>query len=168
MEIVLVRHAIAAERDPAKWPDDGDRPLTKQGEERMRKAASGLARIVPDVDLVFSSPLARAWRTAEILHEEVDWPKPEPWSELEPDRSPAQTVLSLAPHVEADRVALVGHEPNLSEVVSYLLAGDDGRGVDIELKKAGAASLGVDGVPGPGTAWLRWLVSPRILRQMAG
>ena len=166
MEVLLVRHAIAAERDDAKWPDDRERPLTRQGEERMRKAAKGLARIVPEVDLVFSSPYARAWRTAEILHEEIGWPEPGAWSQLEPERSPAQTVLSLGPHAEVTRVALVGHEPNLSEVGSYLLAGTGHRGVDLEMKKGGVACLGVDGVPGPGTAWLRWLATPRMLRQM--
>jgi phosphohistidine phosphatase len=166
VEVLLVRHAIAAERDPSRWPDDRDRPLTRQGEERMRKAARGLGRIAPDVDVLLTSPLARAWRTAEILHEEIGWPEPASWPQLEPDCSPAQTVRSLEPHAEADRIALVGHEPNLSEVASYLLAGTGRRGVDIELKKGGVACLGVDGVPGPGTAWLMWLVTPRILRSM--
>jgi len=62
------------------------------------------------------------------------------------------------------RVALVGHEPGLSEIASYLLAGTGHRGVDLEMKKGGIACLGVDGEPGPGTAWLRWLATPRILR----
>jgi phosphohistidine phosphatase len=168
VEIVLVRHAIAAERDPSRWPEDRDRPLTRQGEERMRRAARGLARIAPEVDALFSSPLVRAWRTAEILHEEIEWPDPKAWSQLEPERSPAETVHSLGSHVEAARVAMVGHEPNLSDVASFLLTGDGGRGVDIELKKAGAVCLGVDGTPGPGTAWLRWLATPRMLRQMSG
>jgi phosphohistidine phosphatase len=164
VELLLVRHAIAAPRDDGHWPDDRDRPLTRQGEERMAKAARGLGRIVPGVDVTFSSPLIRAWRTAEILHEEIGWPEPALWAQLEPDRSPAQTVLSLGPHVKAERIALVGHEPNLSDVASYLLAGTGRRGVDIELKKGGVACIGVDGVPGPGTAWLRWLATPRMLR----
>src|SRR5262249_18753372 len=82
MELLLVRHAIAAERDPSRWPDDRDRPLTSQGEERMRRAARGLGRIAPEVDLAFASPLVRAWRTAEILHEEIGWPAPEASSQL--------------------------------------------------------------------------------------
>ena len=164
MEVLLVRHAIAAERDDERWPDDRDRPLTLQGEERMARAARGMAQIVPGVDVVFSSPLARAWRTAEILHDQLGWPEPASWAQLEPGRSPAQTVLSLGPHADAERIALVGHEPNLSEVASYLLSGD--RAVDLELKKGGVACLGVNGVPGPGTAWLRWLATPRMLRSM--
>ncbi len=166
MEVLLVRHAIATQRDDGRWPDDRDRPLTRQGEERMAKAARGLGRIVLGVDVMFSSPLARAWRTAEILHEELGWPEPASWAQLEPERSPAQTVLSLGPHAAAERIALVGHEPNLSEVASYLLAGTGRRGVELELKKGGVACLGLDGVPGPGTAWLRWLATPRMLRSI--
>lgn len=166
MEVVLVRHAIAAERDPATWPDDRDRPLTEQGEERMRAAARGLGRILPEVDAMFASRLVRAWRTAEILHEEVGWPEPEEWPQLEPERSPAQAVLSLVPHQDAARIALVGHEPNLSEIASYLLTGSGHRGVDLEMKKGGVACLGVDGEPGPGSAWLRWVATPRILRML--
>jgi len=163
MELLLVRHAIAAERDASQWPDDGKRPLTHQGEERMRKAARGLRRIVAEVDLMLSSPLVRAWQTAEILRDEIGWPEPKEWSDLEPDRSPAATVRSLKPLAEANRVVLVGHEPNLSEVASYLLTGDDG-GVEIVMKKAGVACLGIDGVPGPKAAWLSWLATPRMLR----
>ncbi|HXJ64764.1 MAG TPA: phosphoglycerate mutase family protein, partial [Actinomycetota bacterium] len=135
MEVILVRHAIAAERDFQQWPDDRGRPLTEQGEERMRRAARGLGRVVPEVDVMFSSPLVRAWRTAEILHEEIGWPSPEAWSQLEPDRPASQPVRSLAPLAEAGRVALVGHEPGLSEIASYLLAGAGHRGVDLEMKK---------------------------------
>jgi phosphohistidine phosphatase len=166
VEVLLVRHAIAAERDDSKWPDDRDRPLTKQGEDRMRRAAQGLGRIAAEADGVFSSPLARAWRTAEILHEEIGWPAPEAWSQLEPDRPAAQAVLSLAPHAGAGRVALVGHEPQLSEIASYLLAGKGHRGVDLEMKKGGIACVGVDGEPGPGAGWLRWMATPRILRML--
>jgi phosphohistidine phosphatase len=75
-------------------------------------------------------------------------------------------VLSLGPHASSERIALVGHEPNLSEVASYLLTGTGRHGVDLELKKGGVACVGVDGVPGPGTAWLRWLATPRMLRSM--
>src|SRR5213079_2536476 len=67
MDICLIRHAIAAQRDPEQWPDDRDRPLTPKGEQRFRKTARGLAGVVPRMDVVFSSPLERAWRTAAIL-----------------------------------------------------------------------------------------------------
>jgi len=166
VEVLLVRHAIAEARDPERWPDDRDRPLTDQGESRMRRAAKGLGLIVSGADLLFSSPLARAWQTAQILHEEIGWPAPGRWSQLEPDRSPAQAVLALGSHAEAARVALVGHEPGMSEIAAYLMVGAARRGPGIEMRKGGVACLGVDGVPGPGSAWLRWLATPKMLRSM--
>ena len=165
MDLCLVRHAIAAQRDPEQWPGDRDRPLTPKGEQRFRKAARGLKAVVPQMDLMFSSPLERAWRTAVILSEEAGWPEPVAWSQLEPDRSPQQVTLALTPHAQMTSVALVGHEPGLSELASYLLAGS-GRAVDIDMKKGGGAMLTLDGAPEAGTALLRWLLTPKVLRSL--
>jgi phosphohistidine phosphatase len=165
MDVYLIRHAIAAQRDPELWPGDRDRPLTPKGEQRFRKAARGLKTVVPRIDLVFSSPLERAWRTAVILSEEAGWPEPAAWSQLEPDRSPKQVALALTPHTQVAAVALVGHEPGLSELASYLLAGS-GCTVDLEMKKGGAAMLTVDGAPQAGTALLRWVLTPKVLRSL--
>ena len=73
MELYLVRHAIAGHADHARWPDDTQRPLTEEGIARFQPAARGLARIVPTVERVLSSPWVRAWQTAEILQEESGW-----------------------------------------------------------------------------------------------
>jgi phosphohistidine phosphatase SixA len=62
-------------------------------------------------------------------------------------------------------VALVGHEPGLSELASYLRAGSGGA-VDLEMKKGGAALLSIDGTPQAGSALLRWLLTPKVLRSL--
>ena len=87
-----MRHAIAFERDASRWPDDRDRPLTPEGEEKFRRAARGLRRVAGRVDLVLSSPIVRAWRTAEILAEEAGWPDPLAFDALEPERTPAEVA----------------------------------------------------------------------------
>jgi phosphohistidine phosphatase len=165
MDIYLIRHAIAASRDFDQWPDDRDRPLTPKGEQQFRRAARGLGKIVPPVDQVFSSPLERAWRTAEVLRAELHWPQPAAWPQLEPDRSPQQVVLALGPHASLAAVALVGHEPGLSELFSFLLAGPRSR-MDVEMKKGGVARLEVDGAPQAGAATLKWLLTPKVLRAL--
>ena len=159
MELYVVRHGIAFDRDPGRWPDDRDRPLTEEGEARFRRAARGLARITGSVDIVLSSPLARAWRTAELLEDEAGWPEPIGCGELEPERRPVEVVGALEPYRSADAVALVGHEPLLGEVIGHLLSGgaDDGA---IPLKKGGAAMVSLDG----DDAELRWLLTPKIER----
>src|SRR3954468_17149609 len=92
MDVYLVRHAIAATRDSAQWPDDSERPLTSEGEARFRKAARGLRRVAARVDVVLASPYVRAWQTAEILERAAGWPAPERAPELEAMRSTADAV----------------------------------------------------------------------------
>jgi phosphohistidine phosphatase len=165
MELYVIRHGIAENRDPARWPDDRDRPLTPDGEERMRKEAGGLRKLVAEPPMLLSSPLVRAWRTAEILHEEIGWPDPKELDELEPDCEPAETVSALRSISGVGSLALVGHEPLLSELTSLLLAGNDD--VDIELKKGGAVCLfQPGGAIQPGGATLRWLLTPKVLRAL--
>lgn len=169
MDLYVVRHAVAYKRDGERWPDDSKRPLTPEGEERFRRAAGGILRLVPEVGAVLSSPFARAWRTAEVL-EQAGWPAPLPCEELEPDYPPHKVsgVLgTLARYENLSSVAVVGHRPGLHELVSYLLTGDmigEGCGVNVQIKKGGAVRISFDGLPEPGAGSLEWLRTPKALR----
>jgi phosphohistidine phosphatase len=167
MELYLVRHGVAFNRDPAEWPDDSERPLTPEGEARFRKAARGLRRVVPTVDIVLSSPFPRAWRTAELLEKEAGWPAPEPSHNLEAGRSPVECIEAIRPHLSTSSLALVGHEPNLSELASTLLTGNATR-LALDMKKGGLASLQLDDGLRRGTAVLRWVLTPKVLRALSG
>lgn len=162
MQLVVVRHAIAYERDALRWPDDRDRPLTPAGETKFRRAARGIGRVAGPVDTVLSSPLVRAWRTAEILAEEAGWPAPMVFESLEPERSAADVAAALMPHRMQDTVALVGHEPLLGELISFLLTGSDSGGA-FPLKKGAVAAVEVDGDIPNGSS-LRYLLTPKIER----
>jgi phosphohistidine phosphatase len=166
MDLYLVRHAIAESRDPSRWPDDAARPLTAAGEARFRDAARGLAAIAPGVEVVWSSPYARAWRTAEILHEEADWPAPEPCPQLEATREPQDALGALRQLDGHSTVALVGHEPTLSELAALLLGGAAGA-LRIELKKGAVMLIAFPAEPEPGQGLLRLALSPKILRALA-
>ncbi len=161
MEVYLVRHAAAPERDPDRWPDDSERPLTPEGEREFRLAARGLDRLVPSVDAILSSPYRRAWRTAEILSELASWPAPEPSPLLEPTLPPEKAALALRDHAGA--VAVVGHRPGLHELAAYLLTGR-GDGLEIGLEKGGVACIRFDGVLEPGAGELRWMLTPELLK----
>ncbi len=165
MDLYVVRHAIAFDPDPEQWPDDRERPLTAQGEKKFRRAARGLTELVPSVDVLLSSPLVRAWQTAEILEKKAGWLAPRRFEQLEPGCPPMETVAALQPHASAGSVALVGHEPGLNELISYLLTGEPGR-VRLEMKKGGVACLSVDGALEAGAATLRWLLAPGLLRSI--
>ena len=169
MDLYLIRHAVAFGRDRGRWPDDADRPLTPEGEEEFRPAARTLGGMIPapGIEMLLSSPYSRAWRTAEILSEESSWPAPTTFPALEPD-VPAQKVLSaIGTYEDFDSLALVGHRPSLHELTAYLLTGRE-QGINIGLKKGGAACLRFAGIPEPGTAKLRWLLTPKALRLMKG
>ena len=163
MDIYLVRHAVAFDPDPNQWPNDRDRPLTPEGEKRFRRAARGLTELMPAPDAMLSSPFVRAWRTAELLEKEASWPKPVACEALEAGRTPAEVLQALQEQKQSDAVALVGHEPSLHELASYLLTADT-RHVQLEFRKGGVARLDLADGLRPGAAVLRWLLTPRVLR----
>jgi phosphohistidine phosphatase len=166
VEVYLVRHAAASERDPERWPDDSKRPLTPEGEEEFRLVARGLARIVPRVDAILSSPYQRSWRTAEILSELDSWPTPESLPVLEPTLPPEKAALALEDSAGAHSVAVVGHRPGLHELAAYLLT-ERSDGVELAIMKGGVACIRFDGAPAPGAGELGWLLTPEALRIMA-
>ena len=169
MEIYLVRHAAASERDPDRWPRDKWRPLTPEGEEEFRLAARGLARMVPRADVILSSPARRAWHTAEILSELDSWPAPKPLPVVAASRrraSPEKATLALEDYADAKYVAVVGHRPRLQELAAYLLTGERD-GLEIKIRKGGVMCIRFDGAPAPGTGKLRWLLTPKALLFLA-
>jgi len=74
-ELLIVRHAIAHERDASLWPNDEERPLTKEGIDKFRQAARGLERVVDAPEELLCSPLTRARQTAAILEEKAAFPR---------------------------------------------------------------------------------------------
>lgn len=162
MDLYVVRHAVAHKRDRDRWPDDAERPLTPEGEERFRRVAEGILRLVPEIEMVLSSPFVRAWQTAEILVQ-AGWPAPVSCEALEPD-CPLQKVLdTIARYDGLESVAVVGHRPGLHELVSYLLVGD-ADGMDVQIKKGGVVRLQFEGLPESGAGSLCWLLTPKALR----
>ena len=166
MEVLVVRHGIAFDRDPLRWPDDRLRPLSPKGENRLEKEARGLAKVAPHVDLLLTSPWLRSRQTADLLHREAGWPKPELCEALEGDRSPRGVLTVLRSHPQAGTVALVGHEPQATQLASYLLTGDAAR-MAIAFKKGGVSAFSIEPPLRPGTAVLLWSLPPGWLRSLA-
>jgi phosphohistidine phosphatase len=167
VDLYIVRHAAAYGRDPDRWPDDSERPLTPEGEEAFRSAARGLARIASPADALLSSPYRRAWRTAEILSELDGWASPEATPVLEPTLSPEKAAVELAAYGEAEAVAVVGHRPGLHELAAYLLTGSAG-GAEVNIKKGGVLCVRFSGAVKPGAGRLRWLLTPAMLSSLEG
>ncbi len=163
MTLVLIRHAIAEERDSSKWPDDALRPLTANGKKRFHEAARGIGAAVPQVDRLFSSPFTRAWQTAEVLHGESAWPEPEKLAALAAGNAPHQVLHELRA-LPGGRYALVGHEPDLSGLIALLCFGSVRSGA-VTMKKGSAALVEVRAeVAAPGSGTVRWLLDPKTAR----
>jgi len=164
VELIVVRHAIACERDRVRWKDDRTRPLTAEGRKRFRKVAAGLRRFVKKPHLVFTSRLVRSVETAEILEKSAGWPAATRCSDLAPESAPAQTLKRLRAERRA-RIAIVGHEPHLSRFVCACIAGAGARAA-IEIKKGGVAVLHFEHRIRFGGATLLALLPPRALRKI--
>src|SRR5262249_12796622 len=123
MEIYILRHGIAVERGTRGYGKDSDRPLTKEGEEKTRQIAQVLVGMDLQLDLILSSPFLRAKQTAKIvaeaLREEVTFTEL-----LEPDANPSELIAEINDE-KPQRVMLVGHEPDLSALVSLLITGSN-------------------------------------------
>lgn len=146
MELFIIRHAKAADRDAERWPDDSKRPLTKEGAREFEASARRLRRWRPGVDMVLSSGWPRAWETAEILRAQARWPKPVRTKLLESsDATAVARILELLNEQPEDaRIALVGHEPILSRLIVALISAD--AATRIEMRKGAVAWL--RGTPG--------------------
>lgn len=166
MHLYLIRHAIAAEADAKRWPDDRLRPLTALGARRFRKAARSLVNLIECggvVDRLITSPLLRARATAAILHR-GGLPEPIEESVLAPGRTAARVLAVLRAH-DARSIVLVGHEPDLSRLLAVCIGGPEAK-LSLRLRKGGAACLSFAGAPRVGEATLEWLLAPKALRAL--
>ena len=178
--LYLVRHAIAEERGP-EYPDDSKRPLTARGIARFRKVARGFASDRPGIDLILTSPFERARHTANILAEALPGhPKVVETEALTPEAEFADLVGELSAHAGREAIALVGHDPSISEFAARLV----GAKGSVEFKKGVVARIDVGRLPPIGTGppglagpaarvrqrrsvvrkgRLRWLATPKLL-----
>ncbi len=162
MEVYVLRHAIADERDPDKYPDDSLRPLTTKGIRRMKRIAAGMRTLGIKPDLILSSPYVRARQTAEIVAEALKTGRTLKLSEhLEVAGDARKLVQELrSKHSSASSVILVGHEPYLSDLISVLLLGDTR--LALTMKKGAVCKLTVDSLKYGRCATLEWLIPPAV------
>jgi phosphohistidine phosphatase len=157
MDLYLIRHATAVPRGGDL--EDFLRPLTVEGKRAFAVAVEGMARLGWSFDRLYHSPLLRAVETAELLLPLVQ------------GESVSTALLADDPNMRllhdlsGKSVALVGHEPWMSDLTAWLIHNDRDIGNGFRIKKGGVVWL--RGEPAPGRMELRGFFPPKVLRTLS-
>jgi phosphohistidine phosphatase len=163
MQLYIVRHGIAIDREDAKCPADPERYLTEQGIEKTKQVAKGVAALGVTADLLLTSPYVRASQTAEIFARALDYAKPKirRTDLLLPGAESSLLFRELAKDKQSSSVFLFGHAPQLDDVIATALGL---KNHITSLKKAGVAFLELKRISPP-SGQLIWLAPPKLLKR---
>ena len=163
--VLVIRHAEAEEPAHAliAGRDEQHRELTKDGRRKMREGARGLEEVVEYLDHIVSSPLTRAVQTADLLAECFPAAKRAQHPGLAPGFDPAVLLQWVSRHKGV--VALVGHEPDLSQWVGYTISGE-ARSL-VLMKKGSVCCLEMPEAAAAGEACILWHMPLKQLRGLA-
>jgi phosphohistidine phosphatase len=158
MLLYLIRHAEAVELAAPGAGRDFDRVLTVHGHDQARALAAAFVRRNLPVDAVVASPLVRAHQTAvELLAVWQPGCHVVTCDQLAPDRLRPSKLSEFLAAVPGERVAAVGHMPELGAYVEWLIGAADG---SIPLTKAAVACVAFRGDPEKACGKLQWIVAP--------
>lgn len=174
MDLFILRHGYAGNRlsDPMK---DTKRQLTVSGKKEVVEIAKSLKKLGVKFNVIFSSPLARAFQTAKIIAEEYKLIEQIEQSEdLKPNGS-KDLLYNKLNKLNIDSIILiVGHEPYLSSMINDIISSNNDadrnynkNNNNIILKKAGLSRIKITSTVPKLKGELRWLLTPRILKKIA-
>ncbi|HLO33005.1 MAG TPA: phosphohistidine phosphatase SixA, partial [Anaerolineales bacterium] len=146
--------------------EDSQRPLTGKGSKRMEKIVRGLRQIGVELDMILTSPYVRARATAEILASEFKMKDKVAFTDnLIPPGNFDLLIDEITEKYNVNSLALVGHEPMLSRLISFLTTGNTE--TKITLKKGGVGLLSADDLRQERRAALQWLLTPAIMVKLS-
>src|SRR5512139_2634793 len=119
-QLWLLRHGEAEPHEARE--DDAARRLTPRGERQARDAGAALAALGLELVAAFTSPRVRALDTARLACESLGV-EPEVLDGLSEDWDERDAREIMAGFGSDDRVLVVGHEPDFSQVVHDLTGG---------------------------------------------
>lgn len=167
MNLFLLRHGIAVDHGAPGIKKDSDRPLTDEGIAQMHEITDAMRKLNLHWDVILSSPFIRARQTAEITAEDLGLKKKLKFSEHLASGANTRKVIEEInrEYQDAENILLVGHEPDLSNLISMLVTGR--LDSDFIMKKAGLCKLQTGALDYKKCACLKWLVTPKQLCAMA-
>ena len=163
MELFILRHGEAGQKLSSN-PSDRQRSLTATGKDEVMEVAKALKKIGIKFDLIASSPLKRAYETAAIVANVFKMSKKlQTWSELAPEGVRLELYRKICRLRQEYSILLVGHEPQLSEIVNDIIHTGRSKSAKIVLRKAGLVRIRVIASNPVLYGELRWLLTPKIL-----
>lgn len=166
MKVYIMRHGDAASMDAAGVTTDEDRPLTDLGRQEVALMSQVLENLGVKLDLILSSPLVRAWQTAEVVAGHFGLESSlERSIDMAPGGSPAGVLAQILRHGRPNETLLTGHMPGVGSLAGYLAWNQ--REAGINFRTAGICRIDLpDASPAPGYGDLRWLIPPKVGARM--
>lgn len=163
MQLYLLRHGIAEENSLSG--NDQDRALTAEGRGKLRQVLETASQAGVAPSLILTSPLKRAYETAEIAQEILKYKNELLRSKaLAPGSTVEQIWNEIRAHRDESSLLLVGHNPLFAELAAYLLGSND---VQIDFKKGALLRLDFDNFPAHPKGLLRWHLTPKLTADRA-
>jgi phosphohistidine phosphatase len=152
MQLIILRHGKAETKGEKK---DFDRELVEEGFDQARQAGELLKATGHLPGIVLTSPLVRTKQTAETFCEAagIDAPIDQPW--IASGMHPETALSELKAFAEHRRVMIVGHEPDLSDLIGWICGGT----VDLPTGSVAALEL----MPPTPKGQLVYLVPPALV-----
>jgi phosphohistidine phosphatase len=158
MELYLFRHGVAEDAKPGR--PDAERALTDEGKKKVADVVKTAHRAGVDPSLIVSSPYRRAIETARLAVEGFGYKRDIVRTEtLVPHGSPEKVWAELRDYREEPAILLAGHEPLMSQLVTYLLSAP---GLRVEMKKAALVRIDVESLGPRPHGTLRWMLTPKL------
>ncbi len=162
MIIYFLRHASAG-TSKSNAAQDAKRPLDKEGIEQCSYVGRALASMDVQVDVIISSPLKRATKTASLVANEMGHDGKLIFSPALAGEAKFDNFRQLLEkHAKQEAIMVVGHNPSLSQFLSLMLSGGAAdKGVD--LKKGAVSRVEWDSRQ---AAVLQWCLTPKAIRSI--
>ncbi len=156
MLLTFIRHAEASLSAAVNFK----RELTERGKQQAHQLAAFFSRLKNQPQLVLTSPVVRARQTAEAISQRLESARLLEQSWLASGMAPEIYISELRAFSQFENVLLVGHEPDLSSTIAFLLGNQNPE--NLKMRKASICALKIQSL-GPGCGILQYFLPPDLL-----
>jgi phosphohistidine phosphatase len=158
MLVYVLRHGIADDAKPGE--PDSSRALTAEGRKKLIAVLDRAKKAGAAPAVILTSPYLRAKQTARLAAQafECEGSMIET-SALVPSGSPELVWDEVSEYRNEEQLMVVGHEPLLGELVSYLL---DSPSLRVDMRKAAIVAISIDILRGAPRGVLQWMLTPKL------